>query len=271
MNNVTLNITKEEVIIELKRVYFEYFEGSEMTFVKFNWFSKIDPNTIWEFFYSWENALKQAQVNFISKTRNLKQKKQKMIADLNKVKAINQGKYFDYYFYKKNSGEYDRNEILHLLNHINWQELINKELKLVKIKKPKKLIIKQSKYTKKELFNEVKRIWQKFGRRPSYIEFRENATIKINVYEKEFSTWTLCIEKFCIENNSYNSAEPGRNFRTTPKLLLQELESINIVKSIEDFTFKDYKLIGGKYSRDTFNTHFGNWQKAKELVGLKEN
>lgn len=122
--------------------------------------------------------------------------------------------------------------------------------------------------TKEELFIEVKRVWDKFGRRPSYQEFRNNATIKMSVFEDEFSSWTLCIEEFCIENKSYNSADSGRGLHTSEKLLLEELKIIKKIHPSKTLTYKEYNELGGKYSRTTFINFFGNWQNAVQLVGL---
>ncbi|WP_309607760.1 homing endonuclease associated repeat-containing protein [Flavobacterium sp.] len=251
---------KESIVVELRKVYFQHFENTRMTFKNFSSHSKIKFGIIQRYLGGWGNALNIAGINYSYKPLNPDQKRKQIIADLHRIKASNQDQYFNYTMYKQKKGRYPRKEITELFKSQNWEALLIEKFKLHN----KKVV-----YTQEQLFSEVKKVWEKFGRRPSYIEFRENATIKMRVFEKEFSTWTLCIEKFCIENKSYNSAEHGRSFHTSEKLLLQELESINKIKSIKNFTFKDYKLMGGKYSRDTFNTYFGNWQKAKEFVVFK--
>lgn len=226
MDSVILDITQKEVINEIRRVYLEYFEGTYMTLLKFNWYSKINQNIIWEYFDSWESALNQAQINFIPTATIFNEERQKIVADLYKIKVINQGKYFNYEFYKEYSNKYDRKEILQSLNYINWEVLLNKELKLFRIRKVKELIKKRSTPTKRELFGEVKRVWKIYGRRPTYNEFKENTNIKISFYEKKFGTWTACIENFCLKNTNFTHPEIGKKFHVSKKLLLQEIKLI---------------------------------------------
>ena len=52
-------------------------------------------------------------------------------------------------------------------------------------------------YSDEDLFNEMERIWQKIGQRPSRTEWeRSNPKISITAYKKRFHSWTRACEKF---------------------------------------------------------------------------
>ena len=269
MISATLNITDKDVIIEIRRVYFEYFEGSDMTLLKFNLYSKINQSMILKYFNTWEIALKKARINSIPNVKSCNEERQKIIADLNKIKTINRGKYFNYRFYKENNGKYYRKEILQCLKVENWNILSNKELKLFRNRKEKGLIKRRSLYTKEELFAEVKRVWRILGRRPTCKEFKENTTIEMSFYEEKFRTWTSCIENFCLKNKNLINTEIERKFHVSKKLLLQEIKLIKKTNSRVDLTFKDFKELGGKYTKEAFNTNFGSWENAIEFYDVK--
>jgi Homing endonuclease associated repeat len=74
---------KNEIIAELQRVYFAYFENTRMTTVNFSKHSKIGFKSIFKQFDSWENALNQAQINYTGKT--IKSDKKAVIAALRRV------------------------------------------------------------------------------------------------------------------------------------------------------------------------------------------
>ena len=124
-------------------------------------------------------------------------------------------------------------------------------------------------YTKKELFAELKRVWKIFGRRPTYREFRVNSIVGISYFERTFKNWTLCIESFCLKNKSYNSTENGLKVNASKNLLLKDLNEIKKIHESQILSFSNYKSLGGKYSRNTFKSHFGNWQNAMQMIGLK--
>lgn len=52
-------------------------------------------------------------------------------------------------------------------------------------------------YSNEDLFNEMERIWQIVGQRPSRVEWeRSNPKISITAYKKRFGSWTNACEKF---------------------------------------------------------------------------
>ena len=200
----------DEVIAELKRVYFKYFQNARMTRVDFTFHSGIKNARLKQQFESWDDALDCANINFNPDTLPSDQKRTLIMADLQRIKASNNNQYFNYIVYKQNRGRYVFNEILELFECKSWQLLMDKKLALLKYKMV---------YTEKELYDELKRVWKIYRRRPTYEEFRVKSNIKMSVYEKTFFNWTLCIEKFCLNNRGYKSSENGINFKTTDTLL----------------------------------------------------
>ena len=250
----------DQVVAELKRVYFTYYENTRMTRVAFTIHSGIQNFRLMQQFESWDDALTHANINYIPEVLTPEKKRAQVMADLLRIKESNKNQYFNFIVYKQNKGMFSSMEIFELFECKSWEVLLNKNLALFKYKRV---------FSDKELFDEVKRFWDKLGRRPTFYEFREKSNIKMVVYEKEFTTWTLCIEKFCLKYKSYNSSEDGNSFQTSKKLLVEELKKIKKLHIKQTLKFKDYKQLGGKYSRFTFVEYFGSWQNALKLVGLK--
>ena len=269
MISAIINITEKDVIIEIRRVYFDFFEGSYMTLDKFNLHSKINQSMILKYFDTWVIALKKAGINSIPTVKLSNEERQKIIVDLNKIKAINKGEYFYYEFYQKNNGQYLRKDILLSLNYMNWNLLLNKELKLFRKRKGNGLLKRRALYTKEELFAELKRVWKIFGRQPTGIEFEECSPIDMSFYEKKFGTWTACIENFCLKNTNFTHPEIGKKFHVSKKLLLEEIKLIKQTNSRVNLTFKDFKELGGNFTKEAFNTHFGSWENALEFYEIK--
>ena len=57
-------------------------------------------------------------------------------------------------------------------------------------------------YSDKDLFDEMGRIWQKVGQRPSRIEWEiSEPKISIGAYKKRFGSWTNACQKFIEEHS----------------------------------------------------------------------
>jgi hypothetical protein len=262
-----LQHNEKSIIAAIREVYFEHFENTLMTVENFYLHSKISYYTVRSHFDSWENALKQAEIKYTSKKFIVEQKREQVLDDLSRIKEYNQGTYFTYTEYKEKSGRYNRKEILYLFECESWKKLLEKELNIHG--KQKTPVVTPIVYTETQLFTELKRVWEKYGRRPTYSEFRKNTTIPIAIYENKFKVWGVCIEKFCSKNNGYNSYKNSSNSQTSETELLQELKNMKENHQKLTLTFKEYKELGGKHTIINFRDYFGNWEKAMELAGLK--
>ncbi len=265
-------INENAVITEIRRVYFEHFQNSNMTIINYELYSTISVFTIRRVFGSWNNALQQAEIPAFPKITNRKiinnqERVLQIVTDLNRIKQLNNNQYFTQYFYKQNNGLYNINDIRKRLGFNNWIDLMEKQLGLYKPKKERIIKVKKV-YSNEELFDEIKKIWDQLGRRPRYREFKEMATINTSVYTKRFKTWTLSIEKFCLLNKNYTSNNDEIRYNNPKLLLLKELKEIAKTCKKKTLSFDMYKKNGGQYTYRIFRHNFGSWGKALDAVGL---
>lgn len=269
--NKLLNYDNESIINEIKRVYFKYFKNKRMRTKEFSQYSRVSVDTIIKRFGSWISALQEAQIYSGEKT--IEKKKQiafsEIKKDLERVIKIKQGKHFSYKFYKQNGGKYSYPTIIKRFGYDKWNDLLYKEFSLFRIVKIITLKQKKDAISEIELFNEIKNVWDKLGRRPTYSEFKKISKIGIKAYEKRYGTWTKTIECFCLVNENYKSSFEGIGFNTTKELLIQELKQIIKENNLQFLNQDDYKKYGGKYSIQTYYNHFGSWKNAKIAAGLR--
>ncbi len=266
--NKLLNYNEDSIIGELKRVYINFFKDKQMTQREFNLHSRVSSYTVIRHFGTWDNALKKAEIPLSVKTRKARISLLEIKSDLERVKNINQGNYFSYLFYKQNGGKYDK-KIKKRFGCVTWEQLLKKELGVSKAKRI--IVLKQQRQflSQDELFSEIKKVWNKFDRRPTYNEFRENSQIGISVFETRFGKWTIAIEQFCLSNKNYNSNPTGMSFKVTKELLIQDLQKIKETYNPEALKFKDYKKYGGNYTKMTFLKYFSSWKSALQSVNIK--
>ncbi|WP_395074463.1 hypothetical protein [Flavobacterium sp.] len=262
------NIYIDEIITEIKRVYFAHYENSKMTLKQFLQHSSISKGKLNKYFKTWNNALKEANVYFYPKLITKDEKRQQILDDLHKINDLKEGVFFNYSTYKDNKGRYDFNEIMNLFNYVKWEEFINQELEIYK-KIKYNVISNKIYYAEKELFNEMKRVWEKLGKRPSYNEFKLNATINSSFYIKKYMTWVLCVNKFYLKNKAFIKYEGGRKFVISKDWLLEDIKVVKKIHKKQILRFSDYKLLGGKYSKASFIKYFGSWKNTLHLVGLE--
>lgn len=269
--NKLLNYDKQSIIAELKRVYFKFYKDKRMTGKEFNLHSRVSSTTVIKHFGSWQSALQEAEI-YIEKIIVEKKKSiplPEIKKDIQRVVLLNKGKYFTFVFYKQNGGRYSTLILTKRFGCKTWEELLNKEFSLHKriIVINKK--VKKEASSKEELFNEMKIVWDKFGRRPTYAEFRENASFGIGTYEKRFGSWVKAVEQFYLVNENYNIGVNSKSLNTSKELLLKELQKIKDTHNLEVLEQTDYKKYGGNYSIQTFHNHFGSWKNAVHAIGLK--
>jgi len=61
------------------------------------------------------------------------------------------------------------------------------------------------KYTKDQLFNEIQRLWERFGRQPHFDEMNEEGNISGQTYHRTFGSWIKAIHAFCEDRNNSSS------------------------------------------------------------------
>ena len=262
--NKLLNYDDNSIIAELKRVYFNHFDGQPMTTKDFDRLSRVSAGTVIKRFTSWNNALKKAGIKIFNEFS-----KPIIKTDIEKLIQFNKGEYLTFVFYRKNGGKYSESTIKRYFENKKWAEILASEFFLYPIRK---IIIvdKQAEVkTEVQLFDEIKKGWNELGRRPTYSEFRSKANFGTKIYEKRYGSWTNAIEAFCVSNVDYLSSSKGIGFNATKELLIQELKKIVQDNSLEILNQGDYEKYGGKYTIQTFYNHFGSWKNAKLAAGLK--
>lgn len=262
--NKLLNYDDSSIIAELKRVYFNHFDGQQMTTKEFDKLSRVSAGTVIKRFTSWNNALKTAGINVVNEIS-----KSIIKSDIGKIIELNNGQYLTFVFYKNNGGKFSESSIKRYFENRKWAEILASEFSLYPIRKiiivDKQVEVK----TEDQLFDEIKRVWNELERRPTYSEFRSKANFGTKIYERRYGSWTKAIEAFCATNEDYLSSSKGIGFNTTKEMLIQELKKIVQDNNLEILHQADYERYGGKYTIQTFYNHFGSWKNAKIAAGLK--
>jgi hypothetical protein len=257
----------ESIINEIKRVLSKHFGNKVPSMKDFNRYSMVSSYTIAEHFGGWRNAIKKAGFKYVKYEETESFLVSEMIKDLKRIRDLSGGKYFTQDFYK-NKGKYSIKRLKKYLGS-SWQDILTKTLSLkkpvgaIRIIKPKR-----KSFTEDDLFVEMKKVWEKLGRRPSYREFRENSNIGMKVYERRFGSWKKAVERFCLKFNYDIKGLVGNE--ATPELLLHELKTIGSKIPEKIFTFKKYRELGGGYSIGTFQYHFKKWRNAVESIGKND-
>lgn len=269
MNNIfrpkrLTSYDNESLINEIKRVLSKHFSNRVPSMKDFNKYSMVFSGTIAKRFGSWANAMEKAGFKYDKSPLIISE----MMKDLKRMKDLNHGEYFTQDFYTKNKGKYSIETLKKYLDG-SWQNILEKTLSL---KKPVSVIRiikpKRKSFTENYLFIEMKKVWGRLGRRPSYHEFRENSNIGMKVYERRFGSWKKAVERFCLKFNYDIKGLVGNE--ATPELLLLELKTIASKIPSNIFTFKKYKELGGGYSIGTFQHYFKKWKNVVELIGKKD-
>lgn len=265
--NKLLNNDDNSLIEELKRVYLKYYNGLQMTTKQFDIYSKVSSRTITKRFGSWFLALDKSDLVKLGAIRNMSSSEIKK--DIERIILLNNGEYITMEFYRINGGLYSESTVKRNFENKKWREILLEEFNIYQVKKvivvDKEIKVK----TEEQLFNEIESVWLKLKRRPTYTEFRENASFGTKIFEKRYGSWTKAIETFCLANPKYTSGSNDKSYNTTKELLIQELEQIKVLFSLEILMEDDYKKYDGKYSVATFYNHFGSWKNALKLANLK--
>jgi len=265
------------ILGEIRRVVTEHFQGKVPPQADFRRYLRVSTPLIAKRFGSWANAIKKAGFDYSGRnyeSMNLKREryhKDRMLADLKRVKGLNGGRYFSSSFYQSKGGKYS---IKTLKKHFNssWHTLLREQLSLVpavrlrlKIRKGPKC---PTKFKDDFLFLEMKRVWESLGHRPSYSDFKRLGQISPKPFVRRFGSWKKAIEDFFSRTEYGSSGSP--NCRATPNLLVEELSRIAKSGKRTILTFDRYRKLGGKYSRGVFQRHFGSWKAALQSVGLHD-
>ena len=276
--NRLANYDEDSILIEIKRVIAQHFNGNPPAKEEFDKFSMVKSWAIRKRFGSWANGIQKAGFEYHGKNykgidlRREKYSEELMIADLQQIKELSGGQYFSQELYRLNGGKYS---VKTLKKHFNcsWAALLQEHLSLalpvtdrLKIHQPGRKCV--SEYSDQSLTLEMKRVWDELGRRPSYSEFNKLSRIGVHVYERRYGNWKLAIESYYTQADNDLVGLGGSH--ATPELLLVELKKLTGQGEAIILTFDRYRELGGSYSIGTFQKHFGSWQAAVTKIGHRD-
>jgi len=241
------------------------FNGVPPTTSNFNEYSRVKAVTIIKRFGSWKNAITRSGFEYSQGRIN----KNDLINDLKRVLEENNNEYFTIEFYEM-YGSYSPKSVKKSLGYSKWQELLATELsirKYYKVLEPKTKRQATSKPSRSELTNDLKKVWETLGRRPSWNEYKKHGCISTARFESEFGTWTNAIE-YCCEKHNFK-IQGSSSLNSTPQILLTELKAIANKAKSSSLEYKKYKELGGSFSIGTFQNTFGSWKEACKKAGVR--
>lgn len=255
---------REAMLVEIKRVIEQHFNGHAPTQKAFNRFSRVHSATIVKQFGFWTTAMQAAGIQYVRGTV----KTADLLADLKLALQKSKGAFFTAEYYRNNGGRYNVRLIKSRFGYPQWTQLLENVLD---VRPVSRLIMKSQRSrrpTREQMFQELERVWNHLGRRPTYGEFRSHSKISIDAFEREFGSWTTAVSEFT--KRDVEKVPFSKGTRCTPELLRSELQSIAMKTDSPTLSYEDYRARGGIYSIGTFQKHFGSWKKAVLEIGLKD-
>ncbi|MGA2616809.1 MAG: HNH endonuclease [Thermoguttaceae bacterium] len=262
---------RDAILAEIRRVVGQFFGGRSPSHAEFNRFSRMHSNTAVREFGSWPAAIRAAGIEFSRSRINAAD----LVADLKKMLQVAGGKHFTEDFYQKNGGRYSVKTLKARLGHPRWSELLEKVLGVPSVRKivvrpARKVVVKKSRrspLSRDELLQELGKVRNELGRRPTCGEFQSRSAIGLGAFERAFGSWASAVTEFASKTGS--AVQYVKGTRCTRGLLLSEIQSAAAKKDGIIFSYSDYRDVGGTYPIWTFQKHFGSWKNAVAAIGRK--
>jgi hypothetical protein len=238
------SISRTEVIAELKRVYFNYFENSRMTTGNFRKHSKISYLLVLQYFETWENALNLADVNCQPK---------KILYDkeiiLDSLKTV----YLRHFentkmTFKKFSTHSKVSYYLILKYFDSWENAMNQ----AEINSSVAIQLAQE----NEIITALRQVYFDYFENTSmtFKNFQAHSKINYNSLLNYFGSWANAVHKAELNYNSRRIY--------TKEMLCNELKRVSLLYPENTrLTITNYNL----HSKINFSTvckHFGSWNNA---------
>jgi hypothetical protein len=252
-----------DLINEIKRVAQTFFNDRCIKREEFDRHSRVHSSTVRKRFGSWTNAMQKAGYLRRSERTAVEDLKH----DLLRMKQLSKGNYFTQQFYEENGGRFHPRTLMRGLGYPNWSALLDGALSLRNLERKRVVVQKRrpAPPTDLDLLEELRRVWDLHGRRPSYTEFQREGRLPVSRYESRFGSWVTTVEIFCAKF-AY-PIKAGKGSHVTKAMLKAELQSIAEKSKGPRLDHPTYLKLGGTYCTATFMNHFGSWRKAVESVG----
>lgn|GEM_PF-367798 len=192
------NLTDDELFKEMDRIWKKI--GRRPTSPEFRQLASIRDGIYQTRFGSWTKAIeafcKATGVRVQGKGGTLVTK-EILLDELRRVAAIAPRVSLTYHVYKTNGGTFSRKPFK---SHFgSWTKAVNAAGGLSG---------RQQKYSNDELFDEIQRLWEQFGRQPTGLEMQQSGKISTYTYALRFGSWTKAVYAFCEDRNSDSALTP---------------------------------------------------------------
>ena len=129
-------------------------------------------------------------------------------------------------------------------------------------------------YTDEELFQEIERMWTKYGKQPTSVDFESGLSkYSLTPYTNRFGGWRAALDAFIEyvntnEDNFDGEYKVNTFYRNIPdEELLQDIKRVAEILERPYLTREDYDKYG-MYKSATIKKRFNGWQQAYLKAGL---
>jgi len=192
------NLTEDDLFKEIDRIW--QMKRRRPTSTEFRQLSSIGPGIYQTRFGSWTQAIEafcKTKGVRIQGTGGTSVTKGILLDELRMVSAKAPKVSLTYQVYKANGGTYSRKPFAKRFG--SWTKAVNAVGGMSG---------RQQKYSKDELFDEIQRLWEQFGRQPTFQEMDQKGRFSAVCYADRFGSWTKAVHAFCNDRNSDSALTP---------------------------------------------------------------
>jgi len=189
--NFLANVTETDLFKEIDRVW--RAKGRRPSYSEFNQASQLGIMVYATRYGSWTKAIEafckvnQILVQGLARSRPTKDI---LLDELRAVQLKHPGAILTFDSYKANGGTYTVGVFRGTFG--SWTSAVNAAGSISG---------EQARHSKDELFDEMQRLWERFGRQPKQAQMWKQGNISPKCYAKMFGSWTKAIHAFCADRN----------------------------------------------------------------------
>lgn len=189
--NFLENVTEADLFKEIDRIW--KAKGRRPSYSEFNKTSQLGIRVYETRYGSWTKAIEafcKANKILVQGLARGRPTKDILLAELQSAQLKHPGSILTYDSYKANGGTYSRS--VFVAGFGSWTTAVNTAGSISG---------KQARYSRDNLFDEIQRLWEKFGRQPTQVQMWKQGNISPKCYSREFGSWTKAIHAFCDDRN----------------------------------------------------------------------
>ncbi len=193
--NLLASVTEGDLFKEIDRVW--QARGRRPTYSEFIQASKLGIRVYETRYGSWTKAIdafcKANQILVQGRART-RPTEDILLAELRSVQIKQPGAILTHDSYKANGGTYSRSVFAARFG--SWTQAVNRAGSISG---------EQGRHARTELFDEIQRLWEQFGRQPTQVQMWKQGNISPKCYARVFGTWTKAIHAFCRDRNDHHA------------------------------------------------------------------